>query len=79
MNAMQSKRTSSANDRPASQELLPAIAVLGIVATGMIAALLLPIWMAAIALLIAYSAIRVIAMSQPTTLEPVVIRRDRRR
>jgi hypothetical protein len=53
--------------------------LLGIAATGIIAALTLPVWMAAIALLIAYSAIRVIAMSQRPALEPVIIRRDHRR
>ncbi|HEX5165302.1 MAG TPA: hypothetical protein VFV93_07900 [Thermomicrobiales bacterium] len=48
-------------------------------ATGIVAAMLLPIWMAAVAVLIAYSAIWVIVRSQHPALELVVIRRDDRR
>lgn len=62
-----------------SWELRQVIAVVGILLSGIVAALTLPIWMAAICLLGCLSALRIIALSASTILEPVVIPRDEHR
>jgi len=54
------------------------IAIVGLLVTGVIAALTLPLWMAALSMLLALGSIGVIARPEPA-LEPVVIRRDERR
>lgn len=51
------------------------VAILGIITTGLVSALLLPLWMAAPLLLLALVALRVIATAEPV-MEPVVIRRE---
>ena len=51
------------------------VAILGIITTGLVSALSLPLWMAAPLLLLALGAIRVIATAEPV-MEPVVIRRE---
>ena len=61
-----------------SQESRRSVAVAGIVLTGVVAALMLPLWMAALLMLVALCAIRSIAVVEPA-IEPVVIRRDERR
>jgi type IV secretory pathway TrbD component len=61
-----------------SQESRRSVAVAGIVLTGVVAALVLPIWMAAVCLLVALCVLRTIAGVEPA-FEPVVIRRDERR
>jgi hypothetical protein len=76
---MQSTRTSSAASRSTRQELRPAITIVGIVAIGIVAALMLPVWMAAIAMLVACLAIRAITVAAEPALEPVAIRREQRR
>ena len=61
-----------------SQESRRSVAVAGIVLTGIVAALTLPLWMAALLMLVALCVIRIIAVAEPA-VEPVVIRRDERR
>jgi len=51
--------------------------MLGIILTGIVSAIVLPLWVAAPLLLFAVGALRVIVAAEPA-LEPVVIRRDER-
>lgn len=53
------------------------IAIVGLLVTGVIAALTLPLWIAAVCMLLALGGISVIARPEPA-LEPVIIRRDER-
>ena len=54
------------------------VAILGIVLVGVGSAFAMPLWMAALCMLLAVGAISVIARDEPV-MEPVVIRRDERR
>jgi type IV secretory pathway TrbD component len=72
---MQRSQRSSVAERNSGRE---AVSIVGILLTGIVAAFALPLWMAALCMLLAVAAIGVIARHDPV-VEPVVIRRDERR
>lgn len=76
---MRRNQMSSETKHNVGWEIRQLLAIFGIIVTGIVAALMLPVWMAAICLLFCLCALRVISMSRETVIEPVVIRRDERR
>lgn len=75
---MHRKRTSPRVGFIAEREPRQVVAILGILLTGIVAAIALPLWMAALCMLLGLGAIAAIAQHEPV-MEPVVIRRDERR
>jgi uncharacterized membrane protein len=71
---MQRSQRSPVAERISGRE---AVSIVGILLTGIVAAFVLPLWMAAICMLLALGAITAIARPEPV-VEPVVIRRDER-
>lgn len=74
---MQRNQMSSQSNSFAGPDTRGVIAMLGIILTGIVSAIVLPLWVAAPLLLFAVGALRVIVAAEPA-LEPVVIRRDER-
>jgi hypothetical protein len=74
---MQRHRTSSGTEIVSGLEPRQVIAIVGLILTGVLAAVTLPLWVAAICMLLALGAIGIAARREPV-LEPVVIRRDER-
>lgn len=75
---MNRNRMSSGTGFFAGWESRQVVAILGILLTGIVAAVVTPLWMAALLMLVALCAIRIIAVAEPAA-EPVVIRRDEQR
>ncbi|HYI15757.1 MAG TPA: hypothetical protein VEX37_10230 [Thermomicrobiales bacterium] len=75
---MHRNRTSSGAGFVAGREQRQVFAIIGILLTGIVAAVVLPLWIAALSMLLGLSAIAAIARPEPA-MEPVVIRRDERR
>jgi hypothetical protein len=69
---MQCSQRSSITERISGRE---AVSIVGILLTGIVAAFALPLWMAAICMLLGLGAMSVITRREPV-MEPVVIRRD---
>ncbi len=74
---MQRNQMSSQSERFGGRETRQFFAILGIILTGIMAAILLPLWVATPLLLLAVGGLRIIAVFEPA-LEPVVIRRNER-
>ena len=75
---MHRNRTSQLSSITHGRETRQLAAILGILLTGIVAAIALPLWVAAILMLLALGALHAIASPEPVG-EPVVIRRDVRR
>lgn len=74
---MQRTHKSSGVRHAARLDSRQVVAIVGIVLAGVVAALMLPLWMAAPLMLLATGAVCIVATTP--VLEPVVIGRDERR